>query len=96
MIDQQITNHNMMCVLVNVLIVLYFQEERFLFPVYPLIQLASSILLEYIKDMNFHTSVIQQFNFLKFYNKLINVAYIPFLCMFCFMGLSRCTLLIKG
>ncbi|XP_029342082.1 alpha-1,2-mannosyltransferase ALG9 [Acyrthosiphon pisum] len=71
-------------------------EERFLFPVYPLIQLASSILLEYIKDMNFHSSVIHRFTFLKLYNKLIDNAYIPFLFVFLLMGLSRSTLLVKA
>ncbi|XP_026811553.1 alpha-1,2-mannosyltransferase ALG9 isoform X1 [Rhopalosiphum maidis] len=72
------------------------KEERFLFPVYPLIQLASSILLEYIKDMNLHSSVINRFSFLKLYNKLIDNVYIPFLFVFLLMGLSRSILLVKA
>uniref|UniRef100_A0A2S2NA93 Mannosyltransferase n=1 Tax=Schizaphis graminum TaxID=13262 RepID=A0A2S2NA93_SCHGA len=72
------------------------KEERFLFPVYPLVQLASSILLEYIKDMNLHSSVINRFSFLKLYNKLIDNVYIPFLFVFLLMGLSRSILLVKA
>lgn len=77
-------------------IITFFQEERFLFPVYPLIQLASSILLEYIRDMHFHSSMVHRFNFLKLYNKFIDVVNKPFIFVFILMGLSRSILLIKG
>ncbi|VVC34297.1 GPI mannosyltransferase [Cinara cedri] len=72
------------------------KEERFLFPIYPLIQLASSISLEYIRDMHLHSSIIHNFNFLKLYNKFVDIAYIPFLFVFFLLGVSRSTLLIKA
>lgn len=74
----------------------FFQEERFLFPVYPLISLASSTVLEYFRDLHFHSNLVHRFSVLKLFNKLLNIAYIPLLFIFVLLGVSRSTLLVKG
>ncbi|XP_050541616.1 alpha-1,2-mannosyltransferase ALG9 isoform X2 [Daktulosphaira vitifoliae] len=77
------------------------KEERFLFPIYPLLSLTSAVALKYyipdtLNIVQVISSKLNMFTLSKLFKHFKDVAYIPFFVLFVLLGLSRCLLLIKG
>lgn len=58
--------------------------------------MAASITLEYLKDMQLHSSIALHSRLVRLYNKSLNIVSITCLSVFLLLALSRSILLIKG
>ncbi|XP_050419689.1 alpha-1,2-mannosyltransferase ALG9 [Adelges cooleyi] len=80
----------------TIFIVQPHKEERFLFPVYPLISLASAVILQYTISLLLHVFNLYVLNCSNVLGKLKILGYTCFFVFFILTGLSRSALLIKA